>query len=187
MVPTMSLLIPILVAAVLVFVVSSIIHMMLNYHKNDFRQVPSEDAVMDALRPFDIPPGDYVVPCPGSSKAMKSPEFQEKVNEGPVAFMTVLPNGQVSMGSSLVQWFIYCILVGLFAAYVTGQALGPGADYLSVFRFAGATAFGGYALALLQNSIWYKRAWSATLKSVFDGFVYALVTAGVFGWLWPAA
>ena len=187
MVPMTSLLIPILVAAVLVFVVSSIIHMMLKYHKNDFGQVPSEDAVMDALRPFNIPPGDYVVPCPGSSQAMKSPEFQEKMNKGPVAFMTVMPNGQVSMNSSLVQWFVYCILVGLFAAYITGRSLGPGADYLPVFRFAGTTAFAGYALALLQNSIWYKRAWSATLKSVFDGLLYALVTAGVFGWLWPAA
>lgn len=42
------------------------------------------------------------------------------------------------------------------------------------------------ALALLQNSIWYKRKWSSTLKSMADGLVYALVTAGTFGWLWPA-
>lgn len=187
MVPMTSLLIPILVAAVLVFVVSTVIHTMLKYHQNDFGQVPSEDAVMDALRPFNIPPGDYVIPCPGSSEAMKSPEYQEKVTAGPVAFMTVMPNGQMSMKSSLVQWFIYSIVVGLFAAYIAGRALGPGAEYLSVFRFAGATAFIGYALALLQNSIWTKRAWSSTLKSVFDGLVYALVTAGVFGWLWPGA
>jgi Flp pilus assembly protein TadB len=183
----MSLLIPILVAAVLVFVVSSIIHMMLKYHESDFGQVPSEDAVMDAMRPFNIPPGDYVIPRAESSQAMKSPEFQEKCNKGPIAFMTVLPSGSMGMGSSLVQWFIYCIVVGLIAAYIAGRALAPGAEYLAVFRFAGATAFVGYALALLQNSIWYKRAWSSTLKSVFDGLVYALVTAGVFGWLWPAA
>jgi hypothetical protein len=38
---------------------------------------------------------------------------------------------------------------------------------------------------LLQGSIWAWRRWSTTLKGVFDGLVYALLTAGVFGWLWP--
>jgi hypothetical protein len=90
------------------------------------------------------------------------------------------------MGASLLQWFLYAVLVGIFAAYITGRTLGPGAPYLDVFRFAGTTAFLGYALALLQASIWYKRAWSTTLKSVFDGLIYALLTAGAFGWLWPA-
>ena len=136
---------------------------------------------MDSLRPFKIPPGDYVIPHAGSS------EFTEKTTKGPVAFLTVMPNGPMAMGSSLIQWLVYCVLVGVFAAYLTGRAVGPGADYLAVFRFSGTAAFSAYALALLQNSIWYKRKWSATLKSVFDGFIYALVTAGVFGWLWPSA
>jgi hypothetical protein len=91
------------------------------------------------------------------------------------------------MGRSLLLWFGYCLLVSLFAAYLAGRALGPGAHYLEIFRFAGAAAFSGYALALLQNSIWYQRNWGATLKSVLDGFIYALVTAGTFGWLWPTA
>ena len=185
MVPVMSLLIPILLSAVFVFIVSSIIHMMLPYHRSDFKKVPSEDDVMDALRKFDIPPGDYVIPRAGSPEVMRSPEFKEKSNKGPVAMITVMKSGPPAMGGSLIQWFIYCVVVGIFAAYIAGRALGPEAHYLAVFRFAGATAFLGYALALFQNSIWYKRNWSATLKSVFDGLVYALVTAGTFGWLWP--
>jgi hypothetical protein len=76
-------------------------------------------------------------------------------------------------------------VVGFFAAYVTGRALGPGAHYLEVFRYAGTVAFAGYSLALLQNSIWWNKSWSATLKSVFDGLIYALLTAGTMGWLWP--
>ena len=63
--------------------------------------------------------------------------------------------------------------------------LGPGANYLDAFRFAGATAFIGYTLALWQMSIWYRRAWSMTIKSTFDGLIYSLLTAGAFGWLWP--
>src|SRR5262249_36946718 len=58
-----ALWLPILVAAVIVFVLSAIVHMMLPYHKSDFSKLPSEDAAMDALRPFNIPPGDYMVPC----------------------------------------------------------------------------------------------------------------------------
>lgn len=185
MVPLMSLWLPILVSAVLVFLVSSVIHMLLGYHASDYGQVPAEDAVMDAMRPFNIPPGDYVMPRPSSSSAMKDPQYLEKMSRGPVAMMTVYPNGQTAMGSSLVQWFLYTVLVSVFAAYVAGRALGPGAPYLEVFRFAGTVAFAGYALALLQQSIWFKRKWSTTLKSMFDGLVFALLTAGVFGWLWP--
>lgn len=140
---------------------------------------------MDALRKFNIPPGEYVMPRAGTMKDMSTPEFIEKAERGPVALMTVMPSGPPAMGASLVQWFVYCVVVGVFAAYIAGRALGPGAEYLDVFRFAGTTAFAGYALALWQNSIWYKRAWSTTLKSTVDGLVYALVTAGTLGWLWP--
>lgn len=185
MIGIMSLWAPILLSAVFVFVVSSIIHMVLKYHAGDFKKLPDEDKVMDALRPFKIPPGDYVLPCAGSMEAMKSPEYKSKAEKGPVAFMTVMENGIAGMGSSLILWFLYSILVSIFAAYIAGRTLPYGAHYLAVFRIAGATAFAGYGLALLQNSIWYKRSWSVTLKSVFDGLVYAMVTAGTFGWLWP--
>jgi len=186
MISIAALWLPILVSAVLVFVVSSIIHMLLPYHKSDFGKVPKEDETMDALRPFDIPPGDYVMPCAGSSREIKSPEFIEKTRKGPIIFMTVLPTGSFSMGKSLGQWFLYSVVISVFAAYITSRAVDPGDEYLTVFRFAGATAFFGYAAALWQNSIWYKRKWSSTLKNTFDGFVYALCTAGVFGWLWPS-
>lgn len=187
MVPLMSLWLPILLSAVLVFVVSSIMHMVLPYHRSDFKTLPAEDAVMEALRKFNIPPGDYLIPCAGNPKVMHSPEFVEKMTKGPVAFLTVMKSGPPTMTGSLVQWFIYCVVVGLFAGYVAAHTLGTDAQYLGVFRIVGGAAFAGYALALLQNSIWYKRNWSATFKSIFDGLIYALVTAGTFGWLWPSA
>ncbi len=186
MVSLVSLWLPVLLAAVLVFAASSLIHMVLGYHRADFRKVPEEDQVMEPLGRFSIPPGDYVMPHAASPAEMKSPGFVEKSKRGPVAFLTALPAGIPSMGPRLAQWFLTCVLVGLFAGYVAGRALGPGAPYLSVFRLAGTTAFAGYGLALLQESIWYGRAWSTTLKNVFDALVYALLTAGAFGWLWPS-
>jgi hypothetical protein len=186
MVSLMSLWIPILLSAVIVFIASSLFHTVLPIHRNDFRKVPSEDSVMEALRKFDIPPGDYLVPCAANPKDMKSPEFIDKMTKGPVAFMTVMPSGRPSMGKSLAQWFVYCVIVSIFAAYITGRTLEPGVHYLRVFRVAGCMAFTGYSLALLQDSIWYRRAWSTTFKSVIDGLIYGLLTAGTFGWLWPA-
>jgi hypothetical protein len=185
MVPMMSLWIPILVSAVIVFVVSSIIHMVLPYHRNDLLKVPKEDELMEALRRLDLPPGDYGVPHPGSMEGMKKPEFIEKMKKGPIALMTIAPGAEPSMTANLVLWFLYSVLVSFFAAYIAGRALGPGSHYLAVFRFVGASAFMGYSLGLLQNSIWYRRKWGTTLKSVFDGLLYGLFTAGTFGLLWP--
>src|SRR6266581_3856444 len=145
-----ALWLPILVSSVAVFVVSSVIHMMSPWHKSDYPKLANEDQVMDALRRFAIPPGDYFVPRP--------------------------------MGKRLASWFLYSVVVGLFAAYIAGQALPAGAGFRQVLRFAGVTAFVGYALALWQMSIWYGRAWLATIKATIDSVIYALVTAAILGW-----
>ena len=180
-----ALWLPILLAAVFVFVASSIIHMMSPWHKNDYFAVPKEDDVMAALRSFGIPPGDYLVPRPKTRDDLRSPAFADKMNKGPVVVMTVYPNGPMNMGRNLGLWFAYLVVVGICAGYVAGRALPPGTPYLQVFRFVGATAFIGYSLALWQMSIWYRRAWSTTIKATVDGLIYACLTAGTFGWLWP--
>jgi hypothetical protein len=140
---------------------------------------------MDALRNVGVKPGDYIVPCPKSSSDMKSPEFKEKMAKGPVMRMTVLPSGEHKMGGQLLMWFLYSVVIGIFAAYVASRALPVGAHYLQVFRFAGVTAFLCYSVALWQQSIWYGRSWGTTLKITVDALIYGLVTAGTFGWLWP--
>ena len=187
MVPVMSLWAPILLSAVIVFVASSIIHMVLTYHRSDFAAVPREDEVMEALRKQNIPPGEYMVPRAPTMEAMRTTEFQEKVKKGPVLLMTVMPAGGLAagMGPQLAQWFVFCVVVSVFAAYVTGRAVGPGAPYLTIFRFAGVTAFAGYTLAAWPATIWYRRKVSTSIKLTFDGLVYSLLTAGTFGWLWP--
>ena len=179
-----ALWLPILLSAILVFLASSVIHMASPWHKSDYPKLANEQQVMDALRPLAIPPGDYFVPRPANREEMRSPAFAERVRQGPVVVFTVLP-GELSMARNLALWFVYCVVVGVFAAYIAGRALPPGVPYLQVFRFAGATAFIGYSVALWQMSIWYRRAWAATIKSTIDGLIYACLTAGAFGWLWP--
>lgn len=181
-----ALWLPILLSAVLVFVVSSIIHMTPLWHKTDYPKLANENQVMNALRPLGLPPGDYYMPRPSGPAEMRSAEFLEKMKRGPVVMLTVLPPYTGSMRKSLTLWLGYCVVVGIFAAYIASRALPPGAPYLDVFRFAGTTAFVGYSLALWQMSIWYNRNLGLTIKATVDGLIYALLTAGVFGWLWPA-
>lgn len=176
---------PILLSAVLVFIVSSLIHMGPFWHRGDYPKLPMEEQLRTAVRPLDLPPGDYMIPRPSSSADMRSAEFMEKIRQGPNLVLTVLPNGPFSMARNLVQWFVYLLIVGLFAAYIAGRARPPGTPYMEVFRFVGATAFIGYAVALWQMSVWYRRSWGMTIKATVDGLIYALLTAGVFGWLWP--
>jgi hypothetical protein len=185
MVSLTTLWLPILLSAVIVFVASSLIHMASPWHKNDYPKVPNEEGLRAALRPLAIPPGDYMVPRPASREELRDPKFLEKINQGPNLILTVVPNGPWSMGRNLSLWFLYTLVVSLFAAYIASRALPRGAEYLQVFRFVGATAFLGYAAALWQMSIWYRRAWSTTVKATVDGLIYALLTAGTFGWLWP--
>ncbi|MCC6396901.1 MAG: hypothetical protein IT282_07765, partial [Bacteroidetes bacterium] len=101
MVPILSLWLPILLSAVFVFVVSSLIHMVFGYHANDYRKLPDEDGVIDALKKFNIPAGQYMFPRANSMKEMNAPEFQEKVKRGPNAILTIWPGGSTSMTGNL--------------------------------------------------------------------------------------
>jgi hypothetical protein len=185
MVPVMSLWVPILLSAVIVFLASSLFHMVLPFHKNDLRRFPNEDAALDAFRRLNVPPGDYGAPLANSMAALKDPAFVDRLKKGPLVFATIAPGSSPSMGKSLTLWFLYLVVVSIFAAYIAGRALAPGAHYLEVFRFAGCTAFLGYSMALAQQSIWWRRNWGTTIRSMIDGLVYGLLTAGTFGWLWP--
>ena len=185
MTPLTALWLPILVSAVIVFIASSIIHMLPLWHKSDYPAVPDQDRVMDSLRPFAIPPGDYMLPRASSMKEMQTDAFKEKLNKGPVAIVTVMGPESFSMARPMTLWFIYSAVVSYFAAYIASRALPAGGNYLDVFRFVGATAFIAYSLALWQMWIWYHRSLSMTVKSTLDGLIYALLTAGTFGWLWP--
>jgi hypothetical protein len=185
MVPLTELWLAIVISAVLVFIASSVIHTLLKYHQSEYKKLPDEAKLLEAMRTADVPRGTYAFPRAADYKDMSSPEMVEKYNRGPVGMITVMQNGPPAMRKHLTMWFIYCLVISLFAAYLASRTLSPGAEYLEVFRVAGTIAFLGYAAALAQDAIWMGRAWSATIKSMADGMVYALLTAGVFGWLWP--
>lgn len=184
MVSLTALWLPILLSAVIVFIASSIMHMVLPYHHGDYKQIPDEANVLAALRAAGLKPGAYHFPfC--SHKEMKSPAATEKFKQGPVGIMNVLPSGPPAMPKFLGLWFAYCLIIGFFVAYLSAHTIAPGANYLVVFRVVGTAAFLGYGLGHISNGVWKGQPWSTTIKEVIDGLVYGLLTAGTFGWLWP--
>jgi hypothetical protein len=175
---------PILLSAVIVFFASSVMHMLLPYHRGDYRKLPDEDNLLISLRSAGLTRGLYIFPF-GTPKEMKSPAMVEKYKHGPVGMMTVSPSGPPNMPKFLGMWFVYCLIISFFVAYLVGHTVAPGANYLAVFRVAGTAAFLAYGLGQLSNSIWKGQTWGMTIKEVVDGLVYGLLTAGTFGWLWP--
>jgi hypothetical protein len=184
MVPLAALWLPILLSAVIVFFASFIMHMVLPYHRGDYRQLPDEVGVLAALGTAGVKRGLYMFPhC--THKEMNTPAVQEKFKQGPVGHLTIFPSGPVAMPKYLAMWFAYCLIIGFFVAYLTGHTTAPGTHYSQVFRVAGTAAFLAYGLGHLSNGIWKGQPWSMVIKEVVDGLVYGLLTAGTFGGLWP--
>jgi len=180
-----ALWLPILLSAVIVFVASSILHMMLPYHRSDYRRLPDEDRVLDALRTAAVTPGRvYHFPYT-THKEMKSPAAIERFKRGPVGLLTVIRSGPPAMGKYLGLWFAFCLLMSIVVGCFTAVTHSPGADHHEIFHFAGVTAFVGYGIGQLPDSIWKGQTWGVTLKHVFDGLIYALLTAETFALLWP--
>ena len=178
-----ALWLPILLSAVFVFIASSVIHMATPWHKNDYQSVPQEDQVAGALRA--VPPGDYLLPRPRNMEQMRSPEFAERMKQGPVLMMTVMPNGVTAMGGTMAKWFLYLLVVSFIAGGIASHVLPPNADSHVILHTTGMTAFLGFALALWQMAIWYRRSLGTTVRSTIDGLIYGLITGATFAWLWP--
>lgn len=179
-----ALWLPILLAAVIVFVASSIIHMVLPYHKSNYRQLSGEDHVRAAIRASNPSPGLYNFPfC--TQKELNSAEMKAKFTEGPVGHMIIMPKGPVFLPKFLIQWFVFCLVVGIVVAYLDVHTMARGATYRHVFAVTGLAAFLAYSVGGLSNAVWKGFPWRMVLFEAFDGLIYAALTAGTFGWLWP--
>jgi hypothetical protein len=185
MVPLGSLLLPVVLSAVFVFLASFLVHMVLRYHSSDYTQLPNEDAVRAAIRAGNPAPKQYIIPYCKDPKEMQSPEMLQKHIEGPVAVLNLRAPAKPTMGPYLGQWFVFNLVVAFFVAYVAAHTIPPGTVYLEVFRVVGAVTFLAYAAGVFPAAIWMAKPWPVALKEALDGLIYGLVTAGTFGWLWP--
>jgi hypothetical protein len=185
--PFGSLWLPVVGSAVAVFVVSSIVHMLLRYHKADYKALPDEESVAAALRKAGPAPGLYFLPHCADFSQLKDPAVRKKFEDGPIAIMAVRPSGVPGMGKNLVQWFLLCLFASFIAGYVGRHTLGFGADGLNVMRITGTVAFAAYAFGYFHDSIWQGIPWSNSLRGLLDAVLYSVTTGLVFRCLWPAA
>ena len=142
---------PIILSAVLVFVASSLIHMVVKWHNSDYLTLPNEDEVRAAIRKTNPAPGQYLLPRISDMSQLKTPEVQRKFTEGPVGFLALKKSGTPNLGPALVHWFVFALVISIFAAYLGSLTLSPGTQYLKVFRVAGTIGFLGYAAGAVQQ------------------------------------
>lgn len=181
-----ALWLPILLSAVFVFLASSILHMVFKYHQKGCTELPAEDGVRAAMQARTAAPGFYPIPyC--EMKDMCNDDVKAKFEQGPVAYITVLPNGMPSMGRSLSQWFVLTLGIGIFVAYIAHLTMPAGTVAQMIFRVTGAIATLAYCVGPIQDSIWMGQPWKSCRNFLFDGLVYGLTTGATFAWLWPAA
>ena len=172
---------PILVSAVLGFIASALIWTVVKWHNVDYRRTADEEAVRAALKGSE--PGFYLLPFCLDPSDFNTPDVQKKFEDGPIGYLTIVPNGIPRMGPKLVMMFAYFVVVGIICAYFVSRTAAPGADYLAVFRIAGTVAFIAHSMAIVPESIWFGKPWSVTAKYFVDALVYGLLAGGAFGWL----
>jgi hypothetical protein len=176
---------PIIVSAVIVFILSALAWTVMPHHKKDFTGLPNADAVQALMRQHPPKPGQYSVPWVAEMRGLEDPKIREQIEVGPRAYITIVPNGMPSMVPMMAQSFVFYLIVSTLVGHLTWHAVEPGADYMHVFRIAGLTAAMSYILATVPDSIWFGRPWGNFVRQAIDGLVFGLATAGVFGWLWP--
>jgi hypothetical protein len=176
---------PIVVASVFVFLLSSIFHMALPIHKNDYTKLADEESVLEVLRRVGVKRGLYMFPMPDSMKDCSSPEMVAKFEKGPAGWITVLPKGKFNIGKCLALWFLQILITSVFVGYVGWHAMAVDQSYPHVFQVTGAAGLLGYSIGCMSESIWRGAPWVITFKFIAEGIAYALATAGTFGWLWP--
>ena len=177
---------PILVTAVLIFVASSVIHMVIQWHKGDYKPLANEDDVRAVIRAPSPGPGLYVIPYCSDMKEMGGEAMKQKFREGPVALLTIRNNGDMNMGKTLLMWFVYSLVVAAIAGCLTMGAFTAGRDFAhKAGHLAGMISFLTYFGGSVQMGIWMGKPWSSVARDLVDCLVYGVISALVFMWLWP--
>ncbi len=185
MVSIMDLWLPVLLSGVVVFIASALAWTVMPHHKPEWNKAPIEDEILAGIKNSNVAPGQYMFPYVECGKDMQDPDNKARWEAGPWGSLIVFP-GLPSMGRNMGLSFVFYIFVSVVVAYVCTIGLQQGAEYMQVFQLAGVTAFAAYGLGGIPTGIWFGAPMRTFITNAFDALVYALLTAGLFGWLWPA-
>ena len=147
MVPLLDLWLPILLSTVAVFVLSFLVWTALPHHKSDFKKLPDEDGTINAMRGRPPEPGAYMLPRAWTHAEVRNPEIAQKLTQGPVGFINIVPSGMptmANMGKKFAQLFVFYLVLSVLVAYVTGTGFSTDAAGIDVFRISATVAAMGH-------------------------------------------
>ncbi len=188
MVPLLDLWLPILLSTVAVFILSFLVWTAPPHHKSDFKKLPDEDGVINAMRERPPEPGAYMLPRAWTHAEVQNPEIVKKLTQGPVGLITIVPSGiptVSSMGKKFVQLFVFYLVLCVLVAYVTGTTFATDAAAMDVFRISATVATMGHGTGVVTAAVYFGTPWSNTWKHVIDAVIYGLTTGAIFAALWP--
>ena len=84
-----------------------------------------------------------------------------------------------------IRPFLLNLIIAVVAGYLAGKTVPAGASFLAVCRVTSLVTFLAYACGVVQGAIWMGKPWNSVAKEVLDAFIYGLVSALAFAWLWP--
>ncbi len=188
MVPLLDLWLPILLSPVAVFILSFLVWTALPHHKSDFKKLPNEDGVISVMREQPPEPGAYMLPRAWTHAEVKNAEIAQKLTQGPVGFINIVPSGIPTlgkMGKKWVQLFVFYLVMSVLVAYVTGTAFAAGHPGMDVFRLSAMVAAMGHGAGVVTAAVYFGTPWSNTWKHVMDAVLYGVATGAIFAGLWP--
>ena len=185
MVPLARLWVPILLATLAVFIVSSLVHMVVKWHNSDYRRLPNEDEVREAIQKGHPEPGQYVMPYCMDMKQRNDPEMIKKYMDGPLGMVYLMAPGLPPMGKSMAAWVGFNLVIAGGVAYLLSRTLAPGTPCRQVFRVAATLCFLIHAGGAVPGAIWMGKPWRVAWKEVGDALAYGLASGAAFAWLWP--
>lgn len=180
-----NLWLPILVATVLCFIASALIWMIAPHHKKEWPPVPGQDDLIATLRKHNVGQGNYMFPHADRSDKTAFEAASKQWAEGPAGVLYIFPKGKLNMGKMMALQFVYFLLVNTLVALADSRVIGNAAVYLYVFKFTALLAFMAHSLGTVPEAIWFGRPWKSIVLQGVDSLIYAGLTAGTYGWLWP--
>ena len=171
-----------------VWIASALAWMIVGHHKNDNPALPNEQEVIDTIKGWNLPPGEYMFPdfrrCKGMTKEQKQAMY-ENMQKSPMGILRVW--GKISMGGNMLWTFVVCLVVSTLIAYLGWSALPhAGSSFAHTFQVLGTAGILAYCFASFPGDIWFQRSRRAMTTNFIDGVVFGLIPGAVFAWLWPA-
>lgn len=176
---------PILLSALACWILNAVFWTASPHHKSDWLPLPDDGGILPVMRAAGLRQGMYYFPREKGPESARDPEARALLERGPSGYMIVERRGVASMGKAMLLAFVLNLAVASGAAYAASVGLAQGASYLDVFRLIATVVLLAYATERFSISIWFGHSWASTWKSTFDAVILALVSGGIFGWLWP--